>query len=264
MTQGIRERLRATRNAAGFFRENRRFRKANPDFATPPYTLAFDAYGFTSWAGYVHHGIEHAEMIAEKIRQYRPGSGARAERPVILDWGCGPGRVIRQLRDRVVPLQPEIHGTDYNSRTISWCGRSLPGIRFERNGTSPPLSYRDGQFDVIYGISVFTHLSEKGHFAWRDELARLLAPGGLLIITLHGQRFLQYLDGELQARFRNGDLVVRQLGAEGRREFQAFHPSVWVCANMVGPFECLEHDERELFSWFHQDVWVLRKATAGS
>ena len=107
-------------------------------------------------------------------------------------------------------------------------------------------------------------MSEKGHFVWRDELARLLAPGGLLIITLHGERFLKHLARELKARFLAGELVMRESPEEGKREFQAFHPKSWVRANLIGPFECLEHDERDLFDWFYQDIWVLRKPTAES
>ena len=264
MKQRFQERLLVARDAAKFFRDNRRFRKDNPNFPTPPYALAFDAYRVTQWAIYARAGIEHAEMIADKVRKYRPGGELRADRPVILDWGCGPGRVVRQLANCLEPIESELHGTDYNAKTIRWCSRHLPDIRFEQNEIAPPLSFSDGQFDVIYGVSVFTHLSESGHFAWRDELARLLAPGGLLIITLHGDRFVKHLDPDMKARFLDGKLVVRESLEEGKREFQAFHPKSWVRANLIGPFECLEHDERDLFDWFYQDIWVLRKPEAGS
>jgi SAM-dependent methyltransferase len=262
LIQSIQERLRVVRSVAGTVQDNRKFKAANPDFPLPPYALAFDAYGHTSWPGYLRHGLEHADLIAEKVREFHSGSQDNAERPVILDWGCGPGRVIRQLAGRLAPLEPEIHGADYNPKTIRWCRKNLAGIHFERNGAWPPMPFADRQFDVIYGISVFTHLSEKQHFAWRDELVRLLAPGGLLIITLHGERFVQHLDPQSQASFRNSELVVLARDVEGKREFQAFHPQQWVQKNFAGPLECLQHDERELFDWFHQDIWVLRKPAA--
>lgn len=267
MIQEVQERLRAAKHerlrvAAERLRwqgDNRRFRAEHPDFPMPSYPLLLDAYGHTSWEGYLRHGHEHAKLIAEKIRKYAPGVHNGAGGPVVLDWGCGPGRVIRLLGEYLAPLKPEIHGTDYNPATIRWCRKNLPGIHFERNETSPPLPFPDGRIDALYSISVFTHLSEAQHFSWRDEIIRLLAPGGVAIVTLHGDRFIQYLSTEDAAQYQDGNLVVSEFAAEGKRDFQAYHPPSWVRANLLGSLECLEHDERELFDWFHQDIWVLRK-----
>jgi SAM-dependent methyltransferase len=264
LARALFERLRLARSWLQSAGDNRRFRAANPEFATPPPALAFDAYAHTNWPGYVRHGQEHADLIASKVRTFHTGSGARAERPVILDWGCGPGRVVRQLAERLRPLRPEIYATDYNPKTIQWCRDHLPNIHFLRNEASPPMPFEDGQFDVVYGISVFTHLSEKLHTAWRDELARILAPGGLLILTLHGERFLQHLDPESVANPLRDEIVVFENAQEGKRQFQAYHPKGWVRRHFDALFSCEEHDERELFDWFHQDVWVLRKRPAGS
>jgi len=43
---------------------------------------------------------------------------------------------------------------------------------------------------------VFTHLDDAASAAWRAELARVLAPGGLLIATLHGDTALAKIESD--------------------------------------------------------------------
>lgn len=43
-------------------------------------------------------------------------------------------------------------------------------------------------FHAIYGISVFTHLSEEYQVRWLRELSRILRPHGTLLLTVHGAR----------------------------------------------------------------------------
>src|SRR5262249_7053140 len=44
----------------------------------------------------------------------------------------------------------------------------------------------DAFFDIILGYSVFTHFTAKAQGVWLDELRRILAPGGLLLASIHG------------------------------------------------------------------------------
>ena len=52
---------------------------------------------------------------------------------------------------------------------------------------TPPLSFESAAFDIVYSVSVFTHLDERLQDMWLDELFRILRPGGILIISVHGQ-----------------------------------------------------------------------------
>jgi SAM-dependent methyltransferase len=51
-----------------------------------------------------------------------------------------------------------------------------------------PLPYRDGQFDFVYGLSVFTHLSFDLQLRRAAEIHRILEPGGVALLTFHGRR----------------------------------------------------------------------------
>ena len=88
-------------------------------------------------------------------------------------------------------------------------------------------------FDVVSGISVFTHISERGHLARRDELVRLLAPNGLLFLTLDSGRLVNYLDRENQARFHEDEFVEPGSVSEGTRDFRTFYPKQWVRENLI-------------------------------
>jgi SAM-dependent methyltransferase len=61
---------------------------------------------------------------------------------------------------------------------------------------NPPLPFEDASFDLVYSISVFTHLDEEMQDAWLNELKRVLRPGGILIITVHGLNARKGLSGE--------------------------------------------------------------------
>lgn len=155
--------------------------------------------------------------------------------------------------------QSEIYGTDYNSQTISWNKNNIKNIFFNCNSLEAKLPYEDAFFDVIYGISIFTHLSEDLHKQWFDELQRILKPGGLLILTLQGEAFQSILSNEEKRKFAKGELVVRGNVQEGHRVYSAFHPEIFV-RNLCSQNEILEHHP-SFFSGKnrHQDVWVIRK-----
>ena len=104
----------------------------------------------------------------------------------ILDFGCGCGRTLmwltRQLRGA------DLHGADVDPDAVAWCVAHLPGAHFQANAALPPLDYPAETFDLIYAISVFTHLHADGQKQWLAELARLLRPGGILLLTVYGER----------------------------------------------------------------------------
>jgi SAM-dependent methyltransferase len=103
--------------------------------------------------------------------------------PCVLDWGCGSGRVLRYVaaRHRVNP-----RGVDIDADNIKWCETAFPKCSFQTIDLDPPLPLAAESIDLVYGISVFTHLSEPDQFKWLDELRRVTRPGGVLLFSLHG------------------------------------------------------------------------------
>ncbi|HEY2543316.1 MAG TPA: class I SAM-dependent methyltransferase, partial [Gaiellaceae bacterium] len=123
----------------------------------------------------------------------------------VLDFGCGCGRVLRYWEGQA----GTIAGSDRDAGAVDWCRANLPFARLDRNGLAPPLPHADASFDLVYALSVFTHLTAELQTAWRDELRRVLRPGGRLLLTTHGTSYLPRLEEDERARFDRGELVVR-------------------------------------------------------
>jgi SAM-dependent methyltransferase len=262
LRQNVQAGLRATRLLGAFDlahfaanwcktrRNNGAFRRRHPDFALPPLRIAFDAFGSLDWTLYRQMGLQHAEYMAGLIRKHvgpRPGR--------ILEFGCGPARVIRHL-PRHLPPTTVLLGCDYNRRTICWCRRAIAGVKFLDNNLSPPLDLPSKSLDAAYCISVFTHLSAEMQRAWRDELLRVLKPGGLLIFTTHGTKYRdEALSAAEQSRYDAGQLVTRGNVREGKKYFLTHHAPGYVREVLLKGLEILEFDAGGI----GQDVWVVRK-----
>lgn len=104
--------------------------------------------------------------------------------PRMLDWGCGSGRLSRLfLASRP---GPEVFGCDVDAESVEWSRQNLAGGQFQHTGFLPPLPYPDGFFPLVIAYSVFTHLKRETQLAWLEEMGRILAPGGLLLASVHG------------------------------------------------------------------------------
>jgi SAM-dependent methyltransferase len=101
----------------------------------------------------------------------------------VLDFGCGSGRVLRQFLPEAA--SGEFWGCDLHRPTIAWLDEHLsPTLHFYVNDEIP-MPHPDGHFDLIYAISVFTHVTHEWS-AWLLELHRILKPDGLLLATILG------------------------------------------------------------------------------
>jgi SAM-dependent methyltransferase len=82
----------------------------------------------------------------------------------ILDFGCGCGRTLLCFASR--SPSSDLYGTSIDPEAISWCRNNLKLAEFDTNSPLPPLRYWSGTFDLIYAMSVFTHLNEDYQFRW--------------------------------------------------------------------------------------------------
>ncbi|MEO8306354.1 MAG: class I SAM-dependent methyltransferase [Betaproteobacteria bacterium] len=106
----------------------------------------------------------------------------------VLDWGVGCGRVGRYFS---ATPGIEFFGVDVDADNVDWCRRHLPG-RYAEIPLHPPIPMEGGSFDLIYGISVLTHLRETDQLAWLAELHRIAAPGAIVLLTFHGTTAANY------------------------------------------------------------------------
>ncbi|HET7568286.1 MAG TPA: class I SAM-dependent methyltransferase [Gaiellaceae bacterium] len=173
----------------------------------------------------------------------------------VLDFGCGCGRVTRWWHG----FPGTVAGSDLSEPAIRWCRANLPFARFETNGLAPPLAFADASFDLVYGFSVFTHLTAELQLAWRDELLRVLRPGGRLLVSTHGRSYLPRLEDGERAAFEAGELVVRWGDLPGTNLCSAYHPERYLRETFAAGFAFVELEPEGARGNPTQDLVLLRK-----
>lgn len=233
--------------------KNDQFKRENPNVLLPPDYLMFESYRL-DYFKYYFGGKESAKSLMGDISQYIP-----LQNVSILDWGCGPARILRHLPD-IVDESCILYGTDYNEKTIKWCSENIPKIHFSQNNLNPPLNYPSSNFEVVYGVSIFTHLSEEKHYNWFDELIRITKKDGVILLTTAGAIFKEIMTEKERKEFDEGKLVTRGKVVEGHRVYSAFQPPSFLRVLFRDKFEILEFTPGEKETWgLNQDRWILRR-----
>ena len=86
----------------------------------------------------------------------------------------------------------------------------------------------------------------------------MLRPYGLLVISTHGDRYLERLSAAERARFEAGNVVVRWGGVAGTNLCTTFHPRSYL-ERLAEGLELVEHVPGGATGNPHQDLSVLRK-----
>ncbi|MFC7616317.1 class I SAM-dependent methyltransferase [Actinokineospora soli] len=105
------------------------------------------------------------------------GAFAELVRGPVADVGCGPGHVTAHL----AALGVEAFGIDLSPEMVGIARRAHPGLRFEV-GTMTALEVEDGVLGGVLAFYSIIHLPPGEVAGVFGEFARVLAPGGYLLI----------------------------------------------------------------------------------
>jgi SAM-dependent methyltransferase len=220
----------------------------------PPARLRAQAGPRHADAGFfLRSGEHHAELIRDLLRE--EGSPIE-ELDAILDWGCGCGRILRHWSR--LP-QTRISGCDINPKMVDWCAANLGFAEVVLNELTPPLPYPDSSFDLVYALSVITHLPEDLQHAWVGECFRVLKPEGYLLFSTLGEYYLSLkrLTEQERQSFLSGNLVVLYEESAGTSLCSAYHPPEYVREKLAADFETVSfHPAAEDG---RHDIYLLRK-----
>jgi SAM-dependent methyltransferase len=163
----------------------------NAPLKVPPERLISRVHGTSDAAGFAMAGKVIALDIYSKVVPR-----LHLDRPLrILDFGCGCARVLPLLR--LIAPRSVLYGSDIDGEAIAWCNEAYRGevrwghFSFVANGDTPPLPYSSDYFDLVCGISVFTHLPEALQFLWLAELRRIAKPEGYLVLSTQGDALIR-------------------------------------------------------------------------
>lgn len=233
--------------------------------AAPPDDVHAMARGPLAAAG----GVYEADLVIDALRS----AGVEPEQVRTgLDFGCSSARVVRVL----AAAYPDVHwsGCDPNAPAIAWASEHLPHIDFFTSGNEPPLRLGDGMLDVVYAISIWSHFEPALGLRWFEEMYRVLAPGGHLVMTTHGPTAIAYfaeramrpapqLHQIQQALYDRAAWYAAEFGPEG--DWGVVNPSwgtaflgpEWVLANLCPRWRVLEYAPGR--NQNNQDVYVLQR-----
>jgi len=159
--------------------------------------LAQAPAAWTDVEGYLERGRQALRAIERVLPDQWTWSNKR-----VLDFGCGAGRTVRHLPE--MAATGEVWGCDIDPACIAWNTENLGrSISFVVNDYAPPLPFESEKFDLVYALSVFTHIDT--HWAsWLLELDRILAPGGVVVASIMSEGMCEAVSGEVWDESRVG------------------------------------------------------------
>jgi len=201
----------------------------------------------------------------------------------ILEIGCGCGRTALGLRSLLD--DGKYTGMDINRKSLE-ASKNNPALKaknfrfdlldvynFEYNPTGKHVAhsytfpYENGQYNVVFLVSVFTHMLHKDVSRYIQEISRILKPGGYCMLTTflvdYGKIFK---DAEVSFRFTDGvshfrtefipEMVVGYYLEFFETEFGKH--SMKLSAKLPGSWRGVP--EVESTSSFPQDILFFRKS----
>jgi SAM-dependent methyltransferase len=129
------------------------------------------------YAQRLFHELEGKPLDRELLRRFAASVGERGD---VCDIGCGPGQVARCLHDEGA----SVFGLDLSPGMVEQARRLNPEIEF-REGNMLALDLPDGGLAGIASFYGIVNLPRETLPAAFGEMARVLAPSGLLLLAFH-------------------------------------------------------------------------------
>ncbi len=202
--------------------------------------------------------IEDGALAAKEIINWTKPYLNTAE-PNILDWGCGAGRITKHI----LSYSPNaiVYACDINESLIEWNKKNYANITFSTINNFTPTFYAPQFFDLVYGISIFTHIEEKQQKEWITELHRILKNKAVLLVTTQGSFYQDKLLPAQKKTLHQKGIYTQSYRQQGHRMMSAYHVSEYF-RKMVQPFFTV----LEYYSGASnpekaggQDLWILQK-----
>jgi SAM-dependent methyltransferase len=114
----------------------------------------------------------------------RPGQCGVWRIRSLLDFAGGYGRVTRFIAAELGP--EKVWSAEINQEALDFQQRHF-GVHTLLSSAAPEAFGCDRRFDVVLACSLFTHLPRERFIGWMHKLLGLLAPGGILLFSVHDE-----------------------------------------------------------------------------
>lgn len=144
-------------------------------------------------------GSKQFKAVGDEFAKYLVDLAGLKPSDSVLDIGSGIGRIAIPLTNYV--QDGEYFGFDIDKRGVKWCQKNITkkfkhfhfthadifNKYYNKHGVIQAhhfkFPYEDNKFDVIYAVSVFTHMLTGQVEQYFKEASRVLKPGGKLLFT---------------------------------------------------------------------------------
>jgi len=137
---------------------------------------------------YYNSGISSYLPIATMAEKY--GLDLRESNLNILDFGCGVGRLL--LHFNRIYNSNNYFACDIDDTSISFVSKNYSNVECYTNDYFPPLKYNDAKFDMVYSLSIFSHINIDDQIEWLKELSRVTKSGGYLFLSIEGYQSIKH------------------------------------------------------------------------
>jgi SAM-dependent methyltransferase len=154
------------------------------------------------------------EVMLERYREALAGR--------VLELGSGAGRLTGHL----IELGGDVHGLDLAPAMVAYCRETYPGGTFSVGDLRDLSGFDDGSLDAVVGtFNVIDVLGDAERRRVFGEIRRVLAPGGLFIVSSHNRSYvprtsvaMRVLSGGTRRPWRSARGLPRRL--RNRRRFR--------------------------------------------
>lgn len=162
-----------------------------------------------------------------------------------LDFGCGHGRILRFLQQRIPAHR--ITACDVDEEAVWFCAAELGARPLVSSWNLAEL--RLGTYDLIWSGSVLTHLDRADGELLLDHFAQSLAPGGVLVFSAHGQTSLDGLGWLYEKAYVSEAEAIRREVAESGFSFRPYGPEH---GEHPHPYGMAWHAREMIVGWFEE------------
>lgn len=175
----------------------------------------------------------------------------------VLEFASGHGRFTRHL---VKALGAErVAVSDVVADAVVFARDTLGVAGFA--STSRPEELRwPARYELVFVLSLFSHLPRSSWGRWLRHLYDAVAPGGLLVFSTHGEEAARRQGVHMDAEGFFFAASSESQAIDAQEYGTAFTSPDFVRARMA---ECVGTARLQRFApvwfWHHQDAWVLHK-----
>jgi ubiquinone/menaquinone biosynthesis C-methylase UbiE len=239
-----------------YLAKNIKYKKQNPDFAFPPNYYLYETYKL-DYKQYNEDGKITANEIVEWTSKYIQGPFK------ILEWGCGVARIVRHIPN-LINKNSIVFGIDINAEMINWNLSNIPNVNFKKNDYSPPTLFDNNEFNIVFALSVFTHIEAEFQTKWLAEIYRIISGNGIFLFTTHGKNYEINLDEKEKNILNSQGALTIDYKQKGHRMMSSYNSYESFKIIVENYFEILEYYSGAEYpeKVGGQDLWIVRKCVS--